>query len=372
MKRKEILRFYRISIIFLLLVSLFLFFENSRLADYSEQLETENNILNGTLILTQEDLAEEQELSSSLDAELEATEQQLNQTESSLEQCEEDLESESSELEVCLSRNEELGEFLNETRTELELLGENLDAFEAQIKQSMAWFTENSNLDVFPASLKYQVDKCTSNTEINSACIPIVMKEEKDWAYKVDEGDELQSLESISLNKGGDCEDWSLYFKAAYNYLKEDGRPERYLVSAVPGTGDFQIYGSHYYADAESKEVGTTYDNVYIICYDSHCIVAISDAEIKNSSDVYKLRGAPAIEPQNGQYMFTIGGTLAPDICSPEECEYTDIWTIITDDDIYDFHYNWNWVGYSDYYEVAGYYKSKVDAMNSLMDQMAE
>ncbi len=364
MNRKQLYEFYKIGFVILLIASIYLLFQNYVLSSLTEELQSKNSALEQTL-------DNEKALSSSLGSELEATKDELDETSAALGQCQTDLEQESSALDVCLTQNDELNEFLNETKDELELLAGQLDAFEAQIKQSMSWFTENSNMDTLPLSLKFQVDHCTSNTEINAACIPIVMKEEKGWAYKIDEGDELLSLEDMSLNKGGDCEDWSLYFKAAYNYLKAEDRPERYLVSVVPGIGEFEIYGEHYYADAEPKEVGTTKDNVYIICYDSHCIVAISDVEIKNSSDVYKLRGAPAVEPQNGQYMFTIGSTFAPDICSPEECDYSDIWIVITDDDIYDFHYNWMWVGYSDYYEAIRYYKSRIDAMNSLMEQTA-
>jgi len=369
MKPKEKLHIMYGVVILLALLILYFYLESSSWRTYSEELETKNVNLNETLVLTESRLNNEID---SLNSELETTKQNLNETGSSLEQCYSDLDERSSELEVCLSRNEELGEFLSETSDELENLSAQLDAFEAQIKQSMSWFTNNSDMDTLSMSFKYQVDKCTTNTVINAACIPIVMKEEKHWSYKRDEElDDLLSLEEMSLNNGGDCEDWSLYFKAAYNYLKAEDRPERYLLSVVPGIGDFQIYGDHYYTGAEGKEVGTTDDYVYIICYDSHCIVAISDQKIKNSGDIYKLRGAPAIEPQNGQYMFTIGNLLAPDICSPQYCDYSDIWIVITDDDIYDFHYNWQWTSYKDYHEAAVYYKQRVDAMKSLVEQTA-
>ncbi len=369
MRRKKLDLFPVFFATLLLLFSIYFYFESVKWKDYAEELEDENAALNDTLALTGEMLANETALSASLGSELETTKQTLNETNASLDQCYSDLEEETQQLEVCLSKTEELTEFLMETKDELENLSAELEGFQEQIEQSMSWFTENSNMKNLSASLRYQVDKCTSNTEINAPCIPIVMKEEKHWAYKTEEGDTLLSLDEMVKNKGGDCEDWSLFFKAAYNYLKEEDRPERYLVSAVPGTGNFKIYGDHYYADAEGREIGTTKDNLYIICYDSHCIVAMSDVEIKNSSDVYKLRGAPALEPQNGQYMFTIGSILAPDICSSDECDYYDIWIVITDNDIYDFHYNWEWVSYRDYYDAAAYYKDRIDAMNNLIEQ---
>ena len=353
----------------LLLFSIFFYFETVKWKNISQELTSENAELNASLMHTEESLANETARANSLGSELESTKHTLDETGNSLNTCKSDLADETEQLGICLSRNEELAVFLTETKDELENLSGELGQFQMQIESAMSWFTENSNMDNLSASLRYQVDKCTSNTEINAPCIPIVMKEEKGWAYQVEEGDTLLSLEEMVRKKGGDCEDWSLYFKAAYNYLKEEDRPERYLVSAVPGTGNFQIYGDHYYIDAEGREIGTTKDNIYIICYDSHCIVAMSDVEIQNSSDLYKLTGAPAIEPQNGQFMFTVGSLLAPSICSDEGCDYSDIWLIITDDDIYDFHYGWQWISYKDYHDAAGYYKSRVDAMISLVEE---
>ncbi len=360
--------------VLLLLLSVYFYLESARWKDYALSLEDENSRLNDTLATTEGLLAQEKAHSSSLSSELQMTKQDLEDTESSLAQCSSDLAGKSQQLDVCLSRNEELRAFLLETSAELENLSSELAAFQDQIEQSMAWFTENSNIENLSASLRYQVDKCTSNTEINAPCIPIVMKEEKQWAYKREEGDRLLSLDEIATGRGGDCEDWSLYFKAAYNYLKEEDRPERYIVSAVPGTGNFEIYKDHYYADTEGRDVGTTKDKVYIICYDSHCVVAVSGEEINTAEDVYKLSGAQAIEPQNGQYVFTIGNLLAPDMCSPEICPYTGyayphIWIVITDNDIYDFHYNQRWVGYSDYYNISDHYRSRIDAMRSLIEE---
>jgi len=369
--RKKIESFPVFFALLLLLFSIYFYLESARWKNYALELEDENSMLNRTLAGTEKALAAEKALSSSLASELQTTKENLTETRSSLAQCHFDLDEETQQLGVCLSRNEELSAFLLETSAELENLSDELAAFQDQVEQSMAWFTENSNFLNMSGSIKYQIDKCTSNSEINAPCIPIVMKEEKQWAYKREEGDRLLSLDEMVRGRGGDCEDWSLFFKAAYNYLREEDRPERYIVSAVPGTGNFRIYGDHYYADAEGRELGTTKDYIYVICYDSHCVVAVSGEEIKSAEDVHKLRGAPALEPQNGQYVFTVGNILAPDICSPEDCGYYDIWIIITDDDIYDFHYNWKWVGYRDYYNAAEYYRSRVDAMINLIEETA-
>jgi hypothetical protein len=371
MKRKKMDLFPVFLASLLFIFAVFFYFESVKWRDYSKELENENAALNNTLAFTRELLANETALSASLGSELESTRQVLDETNSSLRQCHYDLAIEKEQLNVCLSRNEELNAFLVETSSELENLSTELGGFQEQIEESMSWFTENSNMANFSPSLRYQIDKCTSNTEINAPCIPIVMKEEKGWTYRLEEEDRLLSLEEIVNNRGGDCEDWSLYFKAAYNYLKGQDRPERYIISAVPGTGDFRIYSDHYYADAEGREAGTTNDYVYIICYDSHCVVAVSNQEIKNSTDVHKLEGAIAIEPQNGQYVFTVGNILAPNVCTADDCSYSDIWLIITDDDIYDFHYNWRWVSYRDFYEGTVRYKNRVDAMEKLLKKLS-
>ena len=179
----------------------------------------------------------------------------------------------------------------------------------------------------------------------------------------------------LASNRGGDCEDWALFFKASYNYLKEDER-EKSIISAAPGLGDFRIYDDFYYPDAVEKEVGTTEDKVYVICYDSHCVVAVSSEEIKNSSDVQKLEGAYAVECQNGKYLFRIGSIGAPKICSPEICPpsnytYPDIWLVITDEDIYDFHYAGEWTGYRDYSSKAGIYREQVEAIRQMIGEKA-
>lgn len=355
---------------FMLIILLAYFLmESSKWYDYSKKTDAENARLNATLAVTQEKLANETYRSNTLYSELETTNATLKSTNSSLTGCKYNLTEKTDQLGVCTSRNEELTTFLLETKDELGNLSTELNSFQEQIQQSMSWFSENSNLSGLSPHLQYLVDHCTSNTEINLACIPVVMNIEEDWNYKLDQGDRLLSLEEFANNDGGDCEDWALYFKAAYNYLKKDGRPERKLVAVMPGSGIFKIYGNHYYGDASAFNLGTSNENIYVICYDSHCIVAISGQEIKNSSDVYKLHGAHAVEPQNGQYMFDIGDIGAPDICSSENCGYNDIWIVITDDDIYDFHYNQKWVCYGDYYELASYYKNNIDAMNTLIKE---
>jgi len=361
---------------FVLLVSTFYFyFESQNWREQAELLENENMQINNTLKQTQSALETEQETSEFLRSELSDTEDALNQTNNSLNKCRQDLEAETELYEECTSQKKQLTDFISETVVELDNLTAELDEFQNQIADSMSWFTLNSNIENLSFRMKYLVDKCTSGDEINAACIPFILVEEEGWGYKTEEGDHLLSFEEMIMNRGGDCEDWSLYFKGAFNYVKTQARNEKSLISVVPSSAGntFQIYKEWHYLDATGRELGTTEDNLYVICYDSHCIVAITDQEIKNSSDIYKLRGAPALEPQDGQYMFTIGNIGAPDICEPGDCNYAvDIWIVITDDDIYDFHHNERWVGYKDYYQTAGYYREQIEEITDLMEEAAE
>ncbi len=368
MKKTTIILF-SLLILLLFVLTIYFFLESSKWYNYSKLLETKNAQLNETLIFTQQRLEEEKSSSAALRLELADTERILNDTTISLGNCTSELSKKEESLEGCMSRNTELISFLLETKHELQNLSSELSAFQEQINKSMSWFTENSNLANMSPRLRYLADKCTTNRKINAACIPVAVRIENGWDYKREEEDRLLSIKEFAENKGGDCEDWSLYFKAAYNYLKEQDRPERTIVSAVSGMGDFKIYGNYYYASMVEKPVGTTEDNIYVICYDSHCVVAVSKFKIENSSDVYKLNGEPAIEPQTGEYVFTIGEASSPDICSEEKCDYNDIWIIITDDDIYNFRYNWQWIGYKDYYNLVTYYKNKTETINAMISE---
>lgn len=358
----------------LVILTIYFCLETQSWKEYAKLLEEENIQLNDTLKQTQSELEAEKETTISLTAEVADTTNLLNETNKSLNQCYSNLADETELYEECVVQKDQLTEFISETVVELDNLTAELDDFQNQIADSMAWFTFNSNIEKLSFRMKYLADSCTSGDEINAACIPFIMGKEEGWGFKSEASDRLLSLDEMVDNKGGDCEDWSLYFKGAFNYIKEEARNEKTLVSVVSSYGNnFSIYRDWYYIDAAGKNVGTTEDNMYIICYDSHCIVAITDEEIKNSSDVYKLRGAPAIEPQDGKYMFTIGNIGAPDVCEPGNCNYAvDIWIVITDNDIYDFHYNEEWTGYQDYYEAAGHYKNQIETIADLLEEAAE
>ncbi len=355
----------------LAIFSVYLYIESGNLKAHTEALESENAELSADLGQAEDALEEEKKAVAALASELDSTNSLLLETNNSLGKCQQNLSTEITLYEECTEQRDELTQSLLEASSELQNISAELDGFQEQIADSMAWFKANSDIGNLSFRLRYLADKCTSGDEINAACIPFILQEEEGWGFKSEKKDRLLSLEEMVSNKGGDCEDWSLYFKAVFNYIKSEARNEKSLVSVVPSRtgGNFPVYKDWYYVDAAGKKVGTTEDNMYVICYDSHCVVAVTDEEVKNSSDIYKLRGAPAVEPQDGQYVFTIGGFGAPDICSPDSCNYAvDIWIVITDDDIYDFHYNREWTGYKDYYEKTEYYKEQIADITSLVE----
>ena len=139
------------------------------------------------------------------------------------------------------------------------------------------------------------------------------------------------------------------FLQGTINYLRQRGAgKDQDLIAWQPGLGSFTIYNGWYYDNAVPKKVGTIDDYAYVVCYDSHCAVAISPEKIESSSDVPKLEGARVVESQNGMYLFTIGDGFGHEICSPTTCDDKDIFIVITDDDIYE-HYNIGWLGYADF-----------------------
>ncbi|MEM2908872.1 MAG: hypothetical protein QXT05_02320 [Candidatus Bilamarchaeaceae archaeon] len=353
--------------VLLLLCCVYFYFESERWRERAAALEEENAALSTSLIETEQKLGEEKATTASLRNELNELYITLNETNNSLGRCTDELTLERELYENCTEKSALLATELRKAREEMENLSVELSVFQQRINESMGWFKENSDIGILSPRIQYLIDRCSSGKEINLPCIPVIMKIEEDWLYKTEVKDTLLSINEFAENKGGDCEDWALFFKAAYNYLKAREASQE-VVAAVPGSGNYKIYNNWFYKDAEKALLGTSEQNVYIICYNSHCVVALSNVTIRDGSDIQNLKGAPAIEPQSGQYYFTIGEPGAPSICSDTECDYgEDIWLVITDDDIYDFHYDNEWVGYKDYYKKAEDFRARIASVLSLI-----
>lgn len=163
----------------------------------------------------------------------------------------------------------------------------------------------------------------------------------------------------------GDCEDYSLIFKATLNTAKSDMAGLEAVTFAPGGTANFRIYPKEsaqlstdesywYVPNAKTASLGfLDKSHFYVICYRSgatigHCTVAISPNELLSSSDMPLLSGAQVFEPQNGLYLGSVGSEFP--ICSSEDCtgKLYNVQLVITDGDLYKFE-GGKWVGYADY-----------------------
>ncbi|MEM4554720.1 MAG: hypothetical protein QXT25_02620 [Candidatus Anstonellaceae archaeon] len=257
---------------------------------------------------------------------------------------------------------------------------EELEALEKRISDSIQWFRENS---AFPKNYSWKADKyiervlndCVDNGELNLGCMSYLM-EHSTFAlhYRKDEAssgkeDFLQSIKQTIDTGWGDCEDYSLVFKAALNSVKNQN-PDLEIVMWQPAeNGIFYIYPkesyiqqnphtSYWYVPNARKlkagKLGNLYP--YVVCYPQnqyigHCTVALSDKEI-NSSSMHLLYGAKVFEPQKGNFLGVIESTLSSSLfslCTPESCNSANkIMTVISDSDLYQFIGS-RWVGYQDY-----------------------
>ncbi len=343
-------------------------------------------ILTGLLVLSWAENAQAKAELESKEMELEKAQGQLKTAESILEERSSEIERQGQEisnlslmLENKKAEIENLQESLNESQTELEktknILSEakeeidqikaEAEEMEESITESIQWFSDNSRL---PSMLKTDrlmnriKSGCKDSGELKLACISHLMEDEADITYKDDpETDRLYSIEEIIQRKGGDCEDFSLFYKAVINGLKTY---DVELEAWGSGGGKYEIYEDKqkgivwYYENAHGIKIGNIQDlNAYPVCYYygsdglnrlGHCIVMFSGAKISSPEDITtgNLMDARFVEPQDGSYMGEMGDEFRACEDGEEGCDY-DTYTIafiITDDDLYEFRDGrWNY-----------------------------
>jgi cell division protein FtsB len=266
-------------------------------------------------------------------------------------------------------------------KTDVDSTIKKIDTYETELESSMDWFKFNSNLDpnsnsqkdIFFSLEQDCLKKTSDSCFIKSACLPFINIQRLTLGYKYDtettqQEERLQSLSDFIKNKGGDCEDWALFFKAEFNYL----------LSKCSGLDialeSFYIAESYqqYYVDVNKNylfaEIGATPYNlaegyIYpnVVCgeiYDlntnevsGHCIIAFTKDKIKTKSDLRELDKAPLIEPQTGMFYGLINDPSSEIGLSSEEGMnlYTDsyIYMVITDEDLFLFSSENEWLSYS-------------------------
>jgi hypothetical protein len=310
---------------------------------------------------------------------LSAVRYELGETRSSLEEKMGDIardEAQIGNLTAALSARladiEELREQLNESASELEetrgaleeaeediaRIRDEAEEMDERINESIAWFRDNAEL---PSGLKTDryvrlVEKhCEDGGTLNLACASYLMGEELEFTYKDDPGaDRLYSIDEIVQRKGGDCEDYALFFKALLARFRDDdlgmeaweGGGGRYVVYEDASSGRYW-----YYDDAEGRTIGNTRtDNPYAVCYFydtegdtriGHCIIMLSGREIETPDDITNenLDGAALFEPQDGSYMGAVGDEFTVCEDGDSDCDGRDyaLAFIITGSDLFEF-----------------------------------
>ena len=247
--------------------------------------------------------------------------------------------------------------------TEVDKVVDKLADFESSVTKSINWFKENSNvenLEIYD-SMKTGLNSCIefrNSCRINFECINSVNEKNK-FKYRLDEEttgrlDFLKDLRLIYNQKGGDCEDYSILFKAEYNYLLGKCLQNYSRNEVVPFTTE--------------KEINRTY--MYVVCgnYDfgGHCQVALTKMQIERTSDLYpSIKASTLVEPQNGHYYADMGDTelmsIYSDGVAPDKAYY--LYFVITDDDLliyYPYADEIKWIGYHDFLKMAESIKGRV------------
>ena len=171
-------------------------------------------------------------------------------------------------------------------------------------------------------------------------------------------------------NKGGDCEDYSLFYKAEFNYVLNqclDAGADNIIIEGWTPSEDeeeryFVEFSKNWFlwgATEITIPKGFIYPN--IVCgnlYDfskkdtgGHCVIAFTKNKIKSIKDINELNNAPMIEPQNGLYLGLINDESSKTYILTKEnydITYSYVNLIVTDKDQFLFSdKHREWLGYS-------------------------
>lgn len=355
----KIPQFLTISLFFLALIflvsSIIFFFEIESLKTHSKNLQSQ-------LHLTNSNLSSQIQISQKLNENLSYANLEIKNLSSKLNQTYLELNHTRNQLSQTQNQLSSVEFDLGQTRRNLTVIRNELFQVQQEINSSIDWFKQNSYL---PQSLvrfeQSTSDDCLDSGYLNLACVSFKMLRVLNFKYKTESPDHLFSLDQMVQREGGDCEDFSLFLKAYLNTLKTHS--DYVLGGWKNQAGErFTVYESGsttYYYSGVGVELGRI-SSLFpvVVCYltsiengqyQGHCIVALSNEEIKSSSDLSKLNNAVLFEPQNGMYMGKVG--LDTYLCSDGNynCDkyLNTISFVITDDDLYRFE-NGKWTNFHD------------------------
>lgn len=351
-----------VALIFLLGFMVFAAYLFSMNTALQEKLDALNASASQQLVQAQKDYNE-------MNSRYMVAQKQLRDTDASLSQANAELAQAKAQLAEAKLQLEESRESLASQQQYVSEIRENLTKLETSINESMSWFSGNAYMpegyswagDIFMQRIS---SDCVDAGRLNLACISHLM-ENTAFAihYREDieagQEDHLQSLKETIDVGWGDCEDYSLLFKAVLNSMRklnasliaaawqpaESGEFRIYPPEAPDETGPYRAY-----KNAKPALLGEL-SHPYVVCYTmtptaGHCIVAMSGAQVNDSSQVPLLDGAELFEPQSGGYRGRMGESLY--ICEQDGCRNTGgrAWLVISDSDLY--MYDGGWKGYAD------------------------
>ncbi|MBT3985377.1 hypothetical protein HOD38_05770 [archaeon] len=305
---------------------------------------------------------------------------QLSQTQAELDNLQAEFELLSTECGEVSERYNQLSEGVDE---EIETTIEMIEEYQQEMAQSLAWFSENQeweDLDSEFYSRSFEhvcTTKIDTGYEIDLNCIVSYNDCYENLIYISDTNEELISVEQFFDQGGGDCEDYAMFFKAEYNYLKNvclENEAETIILTAWQFTEDYweQIYlpfctdDYYQYYIASAIEVELPQDYIYpnVVCgllldpnteeVGGHCMNSFTKEIIESPNDVIEfLDKSPLVEPQTGQYLGLINDESSGIYILDENENYESyINMVITDYDHYLYSEEYSqWMSYGYFYD---------------------
>lgn len=242
-------------------------------------------------------------------------------------------------------------------------LNKTAELYREKINKTLSWFSLNYE---FNESSKTQrnisriIDKaCISKSDLKciiyTDCISSINSEILNFTYERDplKGNNFQSIEYFLERKKGDCEDFSVFYRAELVKALEicDEAPELKIIlknseETLDKGGVFPVVICRKKGPIPDEGVG-------------HCTVAISKKEIKSEKDLKELSGAPIIESINGDYLGDVNAKSSNVYLPPEDDEYNEsrlyVYQVITEDDTFvkcwgDYSERYgDWLSYSEF-----------------------
>jgi uncharacterized protein YoxC len=377
MERKDWIHWIVIVSLFVMVVILFLRVEEVK----KELIQTNNEYVNYQEEKTREIRG--------LNSEIKHLEQEKEGLEQSLAEKQE-------ELQVLEKKYNNLAENYEGLQEEASNVLRTIDDYQQELNESMEWFRANSGLEGLNVSnslknkiesqLRYRcIEKEGNRCTINTGCLYLVNSQFLEFEYLNDTNtsyseDKLQSLNEFVNSQGGDCEDFSLFYKAELAFLLNEceASPSEYvLVSWRPASEEgkrFWLDDSHQWFIREAARMlllGNRYP--YVVCgqildpvknrIGGHCVIAMSKEKINSIGDIDKLKGGPLIEPQDGRYIGEVGEDIIL-IMEKDDFSYNSyISQIITDEDMFSFsRERERWEGFA-------FFSDKLDKTKKKLEQ---